>query len=144
MTIIEINYNNITHLNDFIDNDLSSSFRYFKNRTIECINNHILTIVYISENKSVGYAHIDKEDDRYWFGICILDEYQGKGIGKQLIEYILNNVKTIPKISLTVDKDNIKAIKLYTQYGFKIIDEKETYYYMENDDNCSKNLLISV
>ena len=48
------------------------------------------------------------------------------------MEYIFNNekIKNIDKIYLTVDKINTVAIKLYTNFDFTIIDEKETYFTM--------------
>lgn len=54
------------------------------------------------------------------FGICILKEYWGYGIGKVMIENILMWADTagIKKISLTVVQTNTNAIQLYKKYGF--------------------------
>ncbi|AUN17044.1 GNAT family N-acetyltransferase [Clostridium botulinum] len=54
------------------------------------------------------------------FGICILKEYWGYGIGRVLLENILIWADTvgIEKISLTVVQTNTKAIQLYKRYGF--------------------------
>lgn len=54
------------------------------------------------------------------FGICILKEYWGYGIGKVMIENILMWADTtgIEKISLTVVQTNTNAIHLYKKYGF--------------------------
>lgn len=54
------------------------------------------------------------------FGICILKEYWGYGIGKVMIENILMWADTvgIKKISLSVVQTNTKAIQLYKKYGF--------------------------
>lgn len=54
------------------------------------------------------------------FGICILKEYWGYGIGKILLENMLEWAKNteIKKISLTVVETNKKAIELYKKYGF--------------------------
>lgn len=54
------------------------------------------------------------------FGICILKEYWGYGIGKVMIENILMWADTtgIKKISLTVVQTNTRAIQLYKKYGF--------------------------
>lgn len=65
-------------------------------------------------NKLIRFRH------KAEFGICILKEYWGHGIGKVLLENILiwaDNVG-IEKISLTVVQTNIKAIELYKSYGF--------------------------
>ena len=131
--IIEITEQNKVLLNNFIlNNKLPYTFRYFNKRNLNVINNHLITIILLDKDLPVGYAHIDFDDNKYWLGICILEEYQGKGYGKKIMEYIFNNekIKNIDKIYLTVDKINTVAIKLYTNFDFTIIDEKETYFTM--------------
>ena len=130
--IVEINEINNYLIKDFLNNSIPSTFRYFNKRTINVIKNHIITIILIVDNLPVGYAHIDYDDDKYWFGICILDKYQGKGYGKKMMEYIFNSekIKTIDEIYLTVDKINTIAIKLYTKFNFYNIDEKDYYFTM--------------
>ena len=131
--IIEITEKNKVLLNNFIlNNKLPYTFRYFNKRNINVINNHLITIILLDKDLPFGYAHIDFDDNKYWLGICILEEYQGKGYGKKIMEYIFNNekIKNIDKIYLTVDKINTVAIKLYTNFDFTIIDEKETYFTM--------------
>ena len=135
MEIIEVNKNNISLLQNFTNNNLPNSFRYFNKRPINIIENHILTILLLNNNIPIGYGHIDFEDNKHWLGICILEEYQGKGNGKKIMDYLLNN-KKIDKIYLTVDKNNINAIKLYKKYNFNIIEEFDTYFLMlKNNTN---------
>ncbi len=132
--IVEITENNNNLLQDFISNNkLPNTFRYFNKRTIDVIKNHLITIILLDNELPVGYAHIDFDDNKYWFGICILENYQGMGNGKKMMEYIFNNekIKNIENIYLTVDKININAINLYKKFKFNIIDEKEYYFIME-------------
>lgn len=131
--ILEITETNKEILDSFIsDNILPNTFRYFDKRTSAVIKNHLITILLMDSKLPVGYAHIDFDDNKYWFGICILDKYQGKGYGKQMIEYLFNHekIKTIDEIYLTVDKINVNAIELYKRYKFYNINEKETYFIM--------------
>ena len=132
MNIVEINKDNRFLINDFLNNNIPSTFRYFNKRTLDVLNNHIITILLLDGNLPVGYAHIDVDDNKYWFGICILDKYQGKGYGKKIMEYIFNHekIKNIDKIYLTVDKINTGAIYLYHKFKFSIIEEKDSYYIM--------------
>ena len=129
--IIEITENNNYLLNGFLNNSIPGTFRYFNKRSINVIKNHIITLILIDDNLPVGYAHIDY-DDKYWFGVCILDNYQGKGYGKKIMEYIFNHerIKNIDNIYLTVDKVNYIAISLYKKYNFYIVEEKDTYFMM--------------
>jgi GNAT superfamily N-acetyltransferase len=104
----------------------SNSFRYFNSRSTSVIQNHICTILLIIDNTPIGYGHLDKEENSIWFGIAIVEKYIGKGKGKLIIEYLINkadNLK-IPEIKLSVDKENISAIKLYEKYGFVKQNEK--------------------
>ena len=132
MNIIKLNNENINHLENFIKNDLPITFRYFDKRNIDVIKNHIITIILEIDNQDIGYAHIDFDDGKYWFGICLLLEYQGKGYGKKMMEFTFNDekVKNIREIYLTVDKININAIQLYKKFNFTFVDEKEYHYLM--------------
>jgi dTDP-4-amino-4,6-dideoxygalactose transaminase/ribosomal protein S18 acetylase RimI-like enzyme len=136
--IIEINNNNIFYLTYFLNNKLPNTFRYFNSRNIEVINNHIITVVLKIDNKIIGYSHIDKDSNKYWFGICILEEYCNYGYGNKLMNYIFNNQKILDldNINLTVDNNNINAIKLYKKYNFKLI-KKYDYYseYIKNKES---------
>jgi len=68
-----------------------------------------------------GLKNITKYDCEYW-GYIGEKEFWGKGIGsfimKSLIEYSKN--QELESIWLTVIESNIRAIGLYTKYGFKI------------------------
>jgi GNAT superfamily N-acetyltransferase len=131
--IIEITTNNQILLNNFISNNIfPDTFRYFNKRSGDIIKNHVITILLIESNIAVGYAHIDFDNNKNWFGICVLDNYQRKGYGNQLIKYIFNHkkIQNLDKIYLTVDKINIIAIKLYLKLNFKIINQTETYFTM--------------
>lgn len=78
------------------------------------------------EGEIVGFARcegskLNRFRHKAEFGICILKEYWGLGIGKVLFENILMWADTvgIEKISLTVVEINLKAILLYKRYGFQ-------------------------
>ena len=122
-----INKSNIHLLRSFLSllnsDSASSTFRYFTNRNcpssslsiitdnflLSIIHPHVFTIILTldkilenktSKNKIIGYSHIDydKEKNIYWFGLCILSEYQNKGYGSKLIDFIISRIKkqTLP------------------------------------------------
>lgn len=101
--------------------------------------NRISLIVAEVDGKIVGYAMFNpapffpfkvKEKWFYITDIYILPEYRKKGIGKALINYIINLAKSqeIKKIKLSVWTFNRNAINFYEKLGFKI-----TGYLMEKD-----------
>ncbi len=59
---------------------------------------------------------------RVEFGVCVLKEYWGLGIGQNLLKQSIYwaDFTGIKKINLSVLETNRKAIKLYEKYGFKV------------------------
>ena len=91
--IIEINKENQQHIYDiFLSKINNPNFRYFNNRNITCLDNHLVTIVLYDKinQKYMGYAHIDYEEN-YWFGIYIDETYQNKKFGSLLLNYIIKH-----------------------------------------------------
>ncbi|APA82175.1 GNAT family N-acetyltransferase [Francisella tularensis] len=72
------------------------------------------------------------------YSLAVSKNYQGQGIGKKLLEYILNN--TDKNISLEVNTNNLIAISLYQKLGFEINKQINNYY--ENSDAAYKMTLI--
>ncbi|MFD0772172.1 GNAT family N-acetyltransferase [Bacillus sp. CGMCC 1.60114] len=56
------------------------------------------------------------------FGVCVLQEYWGYGIGKNLLKESVNWADShgIKKITLNVLETNKKAKSLYERYGFEV------------------------
>jgi ribosomal protein S18 acetylase RimI-like enzyme len=69
------------------------------------------------------------DDGEWWYigEIYIVEEHRGKGIGTILLNRM---IKYHNKIKLQVDKDNIRAQKLYKSLGFTISGENEYMYVM--------------
>ncbi|MFN8670450.1 MAG: GNAT family N-acetyltransferase [Candidatus Sericytochromatia bacterium] len=55
--------------------------------------------------------------------LYILPNFQGKKIGKNLLENLIEN-NTIKEIFLSVEENNEKAISFYKKEGFEIVDKK--------------------
>lgn len=81
-----------------------------------------LTLGLFSNDKMVAYFFL-------WYytnpipllGIGILDEYQGKGFGKKLIQFLIDAARRTNRdgIELTTLPDNHRAYALYEQVGFR-------------------------
>jgi ribosomal protein S18 acetylase RimI-like enzyme len=75
------------------------------------------------------------------FGVFVVSEYRGRGISKQLMQALLDELKTNPKIAklkLVVNKNQSAAVKLYEGFGFEIKSQEKSQrgydeYLMEKD-----------
>jgi ribosomal protein S18 acetylase RimI-like enzyme len=118
-----IEQNDAFLIQQFLDmaGDSIKTFRYFASRPLEIINNHLVTVLLMDDNKPLGYGHLDKENETVWLGIAVCDFAKGKGYGKTIMQYLIEQGKNkgLPSIQLSVDKDNKGAISLYEKFGFK-------------------------
>jgi ribosomal protein S18 acetylase RimI-like enzyme len=140
--IKEIGFSDYVVLEKFLHNAgrSLSSFRYFDTRPISVIENHYVTAVLVSNSAAIGYGHLDKDKDNdvVWLGIAISEMAIGKGFGKLMMSFLVTKADEMnfPCISLTVDKNNTKAIRLYEYFGFLYVrDINEQVQLMERNLN---------
>jgi ribosomal protein S18 acetylase RimI-like enzyme len=128
MTFAKINTEDTKLLEQFIllAGDSLQKFRYFNSRPLDCIQNHICTYILSDNEIPVAYGHLDKEDNTTWLGIAVIANAKGKGYGKQMMQKLITSAKeqNIAIIKLSVDNDNLNAITLYKNFGFKLLEEK--------------------
>jgi putative acetyltransferase len=86
-------------------------------------------LVAIIDERVVGMANIDTFPNRPRrkhagaIGICVHEEWQGKGVGAALMHAILDladNWLNLTRIELEVFSDNEAAIHLYERFGFEV------------------------
>ena len=81
-----------------------------------------------NKEKVIGYTFLARTNEEFpGLGIGIRDDYQGEGLGKVLMEHLVEVAKSLEKkgLSLTVFEDNKDAFHLYSKLGFKV--ERTTY-----------------
>ena len=126
---------------DFIDDE---STKY----TIEELSNFIsnknnLGFIAIKNNKIIAFSfgyilnHPNGENVFYFDAIDVIKDYQGKGIGTELMKYTKNYVKSIgcSEMFLVTNKSNISACKCYEKSGAisEAIDDVVYVYYFVVD-----------
>lgn len=97
---------------EFIDNAMNKDNSLFiiaedDRKVVGCLN--------FSGGSRQRTAHIGE------FGVSVLKEYWGYGVGNELIQYLINWSKAtgiIRKINLRVRADNTRGICLYKKLGF--------------------------
>ena len=92
----------------------------------------------------VGYAMViyDYDIPEYDIWHMMIDEcYQGRGFGREALNKVLDYIKTKPfggsdRVTLTCNKENILAMKLYTSIGFVATGN-------EDEDEVELSLLLN-
>ena len=116
-----------------IYNFLSIESYWAKGRSIETIqksiNNSLCFGVY-EDKKQIGFARVvtDLSTTYYICDLFVLPEYQGNGIGKAMVEFIIAHpsLKNLSGLLLTAD-----AHGLYEKYGFENSEEIQRKFMMK-------------
>ncbi len=84
----------------------------------ESIRCHVLEV----GEEVVGYVWLQSIlSEIPTLGICVADAWQGKGVGRALMEASIEAARTVgkPALRLTVNQDNDRAFRLYESLGFE-------------------------
>ena len=110
-------------MKNFVDDENTN---YNEEYLIDFLNeNNSYGFIVKNENKIVGFAYgyvllrPDGNQDFYLHAIDIISEFQGKGYGTKLINFIKKYIKEIKcrKMFLITNKSNISACKCYEKAG---------------------------
>ena len=85
-----------------------------------------LDLVALRETRIVGWSFLWKlKSDEPVFGLAVADDYQGKGLGRDLMDRVMKTAREreLRKVFLTVVKDNEVAWRMYEKRGFVVYDE---------------------
>ncbi|MCR8979886.1 GNAT family N-acetyltransferase [Brevibacillus laterosporus] len=90
-------------------------------------NKRNLFLVAVVHDRIVGFSrcegnHLNRFSHKIEFGVCVLKDFWGYGMGKNLLKESIfwADSNGIKKITLNVLETNDKAIKLYKKLGFEI------------------------
>jgi RimJ/RimL family protein N-acetyltransferase len=88
--------------------------------------NHLFLVAEVND-RIVGFSRCEgnqlkRTSHKVEFGVCVVKEYWGYGIGKKFLEesILWADDVGIKKMNLHVLDSNEKAIKLYQKYGFEV------------------------
>ncbi len=89
--------------------------------------------MYVNNITPVAYGHLDFDGQKIWLGVCVSDKYHGTGLGKAMVNELINFSKknSVEEINLSVDKENVAAFSLYQKTGFTVIGENNGSYFMK-------------
>ena len=130
-----------------IEKDFEERFDNFWNINIlksELNNNNSLYFVAKEEKEIVGFVGVlINVDFTEITNIVVKKDFRKLGIGKMLLEKIIEETKKINKemICLEVNENNISAINLYKKYRFEEVGRRKKYY-DQKDDAILMNLKL--
>lgn len=143
--MIEIKDMSLEHLENIKD-VLNSEFDDFWNYNIlkeELNSQNSCYIVALLNNEIVGFAGIKfivNEADI--MNIVTKKTFRNKGIGKLLLENLIQLAKSLnlTSITLEVNEENAPAIHLYKKFGFEILGIRKNYYQNKDGIIMTKKL----
>jgi len=126
--------------------------RYMRNRALISLREHLEYIDSLKDSKDKIYFLVKKGDE--YIGVIDFVDIKDasaeiglyakpslRGVGDILMRAIIKygfSSLNLKKLRLEVLEDNIRAIKLYKRFGFKKIDIKNGYIYMELEGETLK------
>lgn len=109
----------------------SDSLSVSESMVREAINSDKITPYMVKQQgKIIGVCNVNFEsEDISIFGLGIATEYQGKGLGRSMLQSLLNQLLTEDhkSINLEVNSENSRAYNLYISSGFKIKTQFDYY-----------------
>jgi ribosomal protein S18 acetylase RimI-like enzyme len=98
---------------------------------IEDFNTDILSIIEVDGKAAGSLEKYEEEGAIMVSGIYITDEYQGRGIGGDIMNNVINEaVSKNVAVRFQVLKVNTRAKKFYERLGFTVCGENETHHQM--------------
>ena len=118
MDINRLSYNNIWTYE--IENEIAGLILAYDSNRVKELDGAILEYL----KKNIFLEAFDKEcfeNEFYIDTVSVFEEFQGRGIAKELFAFIENKAREegFEKVSLLVDFENLEALKLYEKIGFE-------------------------
>lgn len=113
---------NAAFYDDYIRYGECPAYGRTRERMEESLKKYPKDIIYY-DDIAVGVISVeDKGNGEYYLGcLCIIPPYQGKGLGTQAIDYLLDSHPDWNKITLITPIDKEENVSFYTKKcGFKI------------------------
>lgn len=122
-----------------IEKECFNDYFEFKDIKYEVMDNPFSKVyILILDKKIIGYIDFwITFDSATITKIAIRKQYQNKGYGTKLMEFLISSLKEEKEVlflTLEVRKSNAKAVSFYEKFGFSKINVKKDYYNINPED----------
>ncbi len=93
-------------------------------------------LVYVEEKKIIGFISYKIKNNEATIGlVAVLPNYQGKGIGKKLLQFVENELikNDIKVLNIPTQKENLEACSFYEKRGYKVKQSIIIKHFWRND-----------
>ncbi len=93
-------------------------------------------LVYVEEKKIIGFISYKIKNNEATIGlVAVLPNYQGKGIGKKLLQVVENELikNDIKVLNIPTQKENLEACSFYEKRGYKVKQSIIIKHFWRND-----------
>jgi ribosomal protein S18 acetylase RimI-like enzyme len=112
----------------FDASDFKRLYKCWIDKNLSEVDNQVLTCKI--ENKIVGFVSFSRHQNEADIELIAVDvAYQGRGLGKLLIQEVENKLLYNSILSVPTQESNIGACKFYTKYGFNLKNKIYIYHY---------------
>ena len=97
---------------------------------------HRLLVAYLGSSFA-GYVIVSNRPYRPWSSLdnlIVLPEFSGRGVGRRLLHAALLPFQHRPILRLFVEKNNLRAVRMYKRNGFLHLQTRKNNY--ENNDDA--------
>ncbi len=101
------------------------SYHRAEEKTIQCIDFGHTYIGYLGEEpvSTISVMPTDREGVYEVKALVTLPDFQGKGIGKMMMDFAHNNTVDAKVFTLTTPVDKKDNFKFYTDFGYEVVGE---------------------
>lgn len=124
---------------DAVHDYLCHESYWAKGRSIErvktSIENSMCFGLYDAEENMLGFARVitDKVVFAYLMDFFIFEQYQGKGLGKKLVQHIIEHPELQVRLWFLA---TVTAHGFYKQFGFSALDDPDRYMFKRDENYC--------
>lgn len=121
--------NQYSHENCWVIEDTNkviAAANIYNGADLEKLRAPVALLIKTMFNQELTYEEETQPGEFYIDCIGVNPNYQGKGIGSKMLQFLIHKYvhKKNETLGLLVDKDNPNAKKLYLKLGFKVIGKK--------------------